>query len=471
MRTITTLFTLLFLGFLNAQVPRFYGMTPSGGANDKGVLFSLNGDGNDYTIEYAFSEMSGYGPEGGLCLAANGMLYGMTTLGGEAIGAPAGTLFKFDPGGGGFSKLVDFDLIGGNGAFGWATMIAASDGKLYGATYGGGGSGGSIFRLDPGDDSYTILKMLNQATDGGAITDALIEGDDGKLYGTCAYGGVNDAGTLFCYDISASTYTKLHDFNGTDGETPYGALCQAGNGSLYGMTFEGGSSDKGVFYRIETDGSGFTKLFDFTGPNGQTAWNHMVVAGPDLLYGAVTLGGSVGSGLLFRFVPSTGSFTEMHGFSGLDGGLLFGSPVLASDGKLYGMGGTGGAAFIGSVYRYDPGTDVVTTLHSFELPDGFSPRADLVQVGTVTGLAEIETDLPFRIWPNPSPGPFTIELNEASWIGSTGTIYDVAGRRVKEVLLTDLQSRVDLQSHPPGLYLLTISGSRGQVSSRVIIER
>jgi uncharacterized repeat protein (TIGR03803 family) len=133
-------------------------------ANDKGIIFRVNGDGSDYQIEYEFDQLSGYGPEGSLCLAPNGKLYGMTNLGGEAPGSPAGTLFKFDLGGGGFTKLVDFDLLGGNGAFGWGTMIVASDGMLYGATYGGGGSGGSIFRLDPTNDNYTIVEVLDQAT-------------------------------------------------------------------------------------------------------------------------------------------------------------------------------------------------------------------------------------------------------------------------------------------------------------------
>lgn len=471
MRLLSTFCSLLPFGLLLAQVPRFYGVTPIGGANDKGIIFHVNGDGSGYGVDFAFDELSGYAPEGGLCLAPNGMLYGMTNLGGAGTGSASGTLYKFDPSGGGFTKLVDFDLLGGNGAFGWATMIAADDGMLYGATYGGGGgSGGSLFRLDPSDDSYTIIKALDQATDGGSITDALIQGADGKLYGSCGSGGANGYGTLFRYDIGSGVYTKLHDFDGVDGRTPYGALCQAGNGTLYGMTYRGGSADNGVFYRIETDGSGFAKLFDFTGTNGQSPWNHMVVASPDLLYGAVSLGGSNSSGLLFSFVPSTSTFTEIYGFGVLEGGLLFGSPVLASDGKLYGMGASGGAFFYGSVYRYDPVSDVSTTLHSFQPPDGYSPRGDLVQVGMATGVSELAGAQPFRLWPQPTTGAFTLELFDAAWIGATATISNSIGQSVATYRISDLRTSMELQQ-PAGMYLLTLSAPQRSASARLMMER
>lgn len=470
MRPLLTLSLFLHLALLSAQVPRFYGVTPSGGADDKGILFHVNGDGSGYGVDFHFDEQSGYGPEGGLCLAPNGMLYGMTNLGGEGAGSAAGTLYKFDPTGGGFTKLVDFDLLAGNGAFGWATMMAASDGLLYGATYGGGGgTGGSLFRLDPSDDSYAIIKALDQATEGGSITDALIEGADGKLYGSCAYGGANGDGTLFSYDTGTGVYTTLHHFEAANGKTPYGALCQAGNGTLYGMTYRGGASDDGVFYRIEPDGSGFAKLFDFTGSNGQSPWNHMVVAGPDLLYGAVTLGGSSSSGLLFSFVPSTGAFTELFSFGPLEGGLLFGSPVLATDGRLYGLCGSGGDFFYGTVYRYDPVSDVATTLHSFNPPDGYTPRADLVQVGLATGVPESAAAEPFVLWPQPTSGSVTLELRDAVWIGATATITNSIGQTVGSMRLTDLRTHVELHQ-PPGMYLVTLTTPQRQVTARLLIQ-
>jgi uncharacterized repeat protein (TIGR03803 family) len=196
----------------------------------------------------------------------------------------------------------------------------------------------------------------------------------------------------------------------------------------------------------------------------------MVVAGPDLLYGAVTLGGSASSGLLFSFVPSTNTFTELHGFNTLDGGLLFGSPVLASDGRLYGMGGSGGDFFFGSVYRFDIGAIQLTTLHSFQSPDGYTPRGDLVQVGVVAGVPEITSTASFSAWPNPTTGALTVELSEASWIGSTVTIIDGLGQCVKTAGITALRTSIELD-RPPGIYLITVDGPQGRSTGRIVVDR
>ena len=53
----------------------------SGGANNKGTLFHVDADGTDFSVAYHFSDSSGYAPEGTLCLANNGKLYGTTNLG------------------------------------------------------------------------------------------------------------------------------------------------------------------------------------------------------------------------------------------------------------------------------------------------------------------------------------------------------------------------------------------------------
>lgn len=57
--------------------------------------------------------------------------------------------------------------------------------------------------------------------------------DNGLLYGTTEYGGINHTGVLFSYDISASTYTKLLDFTGPNGAYPCGSLTLVKDTSIY----------------------------------------------------------------------------------------------------------------------------------------------------------------------------------------------------------------------------------------------
>lgn len=458
-----------FLPDAHAQAPRLWGMTPMGGANDKGTLFRVDADGTDFTVEYHFSELSGWGPEGTLCLADNGKLYGTTNLGGAGA-IPAGTLFSFDPASSTFTKLVDFNNT--NGGFGWGGLVATPEGLLYGATYAGGGSGGSIFRLDPTSDTYTIVYNLVQATDGGSITSVLHRASDGKLYGCAATGGINNAGTLFSFDPSTSTFTKLYDLGGgIAGATPYGSLCDGGNGWFYGTTYAGGTENKGTLFKYTPGTNTFVKLLDFTGANGQAPWNAPIRVGTDKLYGTTANGGpSNGNGVIYSIVPSTDSYTIEYVFNILEGGLLFGNVMLASDGQLYGMGGSGGANFQGTIFRSDPATNAMTTLHSFNGPtDGYSPRGDLVVAGVATSVSEVGEIPAFSIAPNPSSGLVRIDQKAAPEMGARLRITDALGRTVYDAVLRDRTHSLQLEG-APGLYQVTVESVHGLGTRRLVLE-
>ncbi|CAN5460032.1 hypothetical protein BH10BAC3_BH10BAC3_17470 [soil metagenome] len=113
-------------------------------------------------------------------------------------------------------------------------------------TNGGSGDGGVIFSFDPASSIYAKLKDL-VAPDGIHPAGSLIQASDGKLYGmTSNYGQFNGAGVIFSFNPSSSIYTKLMDFNGTNGSNPLGSLIQASNGKLYGITSRGGSEFDGI---------------------------------------------------------------------------------------------------------------------------------------------------------------------------------------------------------------------------------
>ncbi len=57
-----------------------------------------------------------------------------------------------------------------------------------------------------------------------------------------------------------SPYTDIFNFNGTNGRNPLGAVILSGN-KLYGTASGGGSGD-GIIFCVNTDGSGFTDMFE-----------------------------------------------------------------------------------------------------------------------------------------------------------------------------------------------------------------
>ena len=75
----------------------------------------------------------------------------------------------------------------------------------------------------------------------------------GNLYGTTVYGGAHRDGSVFklTRNNGSWSYTDLYDFTGgADGGNPIGAVAVDANGNVYGTASDGGTSGKGVAWKI-----------------------------------------------------------------------------------------------------------------------------------------------------------------------------------------------------------------------------
>src|SRR5580658_2296048 len=70
--------------------------------------------------------------------------------------------------------------------------------------------------------TITVVHSFDKA-DGGLPSGGLVQGIDGKLYGTTYYGGTNDEGTVFSITTNGAL-TTLHSFDGADGADPTAGL-------------------------------------------------------------------------------------------------------------------------------------------------------------------------------------------------------------------------------------------------------
>ena len=108
---------------------------------------------------------------------------------------------------------------------------------------------------------------------GAAPLGGVIRGADGALYGvTSEGGGADNCGVVYRLDPTGAL-TSIHEFSRAEGCQPVGELALGPDGSLYGVTYVGGSVDPrlhalGTIYRIEPGGA-FTVLqrfvYEFTG--------------------------------------------------------------------------------------------------------------------------------------------------------------------------------------------------------------
>jgi uncharacterized repeat protein (TIGR03803 family) len=333
-------------------------------------------------------------PFSGLVQASDGNLYGTASDGG-ANGN--GTVFRITTSGV-LTPLYSFtavDLNGYNndGANPWAGLMQANDGNLYGmASDGGADSDGTVFRITT-NGAFTPLHSFIYDSDGGDPLGGLVQASDGNLYGTAEHGGTNIErdGTVFRF-TTTGVFTPLYSFtDGYDGGEPYGALVQANDGNLYGTTTDGGTNGQGAVFRITTAGV-FTPLYSFTGGNdGANPFGSLVQASDGNLYGTTSYaGGPDHAGTIFR-ITTHGILTTLYSFTDdNDGAYPYGGLVQANDGNLYGMASVGGADNDGTVFRITT-NGVFTPLYSFTGGnDGAQPQAGLVQAndGNLYGTTE-----------------------------------------------------------------------------------
>ena len=292
----------------------FYGVTPSGGANDYGTVFQVTPSGTLTTL-FSFNFFTGAFPQGALVEGCDGNFYGTTEYGSDN---ESGTVFKITTNGA-LVSLYSFsatDLNGNNsdGADPVAGLVQGIDGNFYGTTTKGGASGdGTVFKMTP-SGTLTTLASFNGA-DGIAPYSAVIQGSDGNFYGTTYVGGnlslgVDGSGLGTLFKITPSgILTTLVSFNGTNGAYPIAAPVQGSDGNFYGTTYDGGSSFDGNVFQLTPSGT-LTTLVSFNGGIGYWPEAALVEGNDGNLYGTTYSGGAYDYGTVFMVptaLPAVGS--------------------------------------------------------------------------------------------------------------------------------------------------------------------
>jgi uncharacterized repeat protein (TIGR03803 family) len=371
-------------GLVLANDGNFYGTTVQGGTNDTGSLFRITPAGVFNSL-YSFTALpkdgqnpGGAYPGGSLVQASDGNLYGTASAGGTNA---SGTLFKISLGGS-FQLVYAFSALGTNGENSEgsdpeAALIQGSDGILYGTAYAGGSNGfGTVFAYNVAQSQMTSLHSFQKASDGANPLAALVQGKDGDFYGTASQGGSEANGTMFKI-TSEGGFTFLHAFTGgTDGANPLAPLVQGTNGKFYG-TCANSASGFGTVFEATTNGS-VLPLYAFTGENdGANPAAALVEAAGGVFFGTASSGGSNNEGAIFS-ITSAGAFTPVMSFMGGGDGSNPQAPLVqGTTGNFYGTAFQGGADGYGTVFELTT-NGLFTLLYSFTNgQDGGFPSSGL----------------------------------------------------------------------------------------------
>jgi uncharacterized repeat protein (TIGR03803 family) len=334
MNSIKKLFILIPLFSLQiaqAQI-ELWGMTSKGGQHNSGTIFKYLPESNTHIVMHSFNDCVGQPRVNNLIKSSTGRFIGMSDFGG-AFGV--GTISEYNETANTFTTLYSFDYSSGNEPIG--KLVEASNGKLYGVTkMGGQNDAGVLFSFDLSTNIFTKLIDLSQIDNGKFPTGPLVI-DNGFIFGTTTYGGINGFGTLFKFDYTTNAFSKILDFNGSNnGKYPNSSLMKAANGKLYGDTKRGGTLDKGSIFEFDPINNNFSKKIDLDGLIiGDSLIGSMVQLADGMLYGISDFKAPTYSRVVFQYNPNTNILTRKANM----GGNEFVAPTvgftLGSDNKLY----------------------------------------------------------------------------------------------------------------------------------------
>ena len=354
-----------------------YGTASEGGSYGGGTIFKLDSSGGLTTL-HDFNGLDGSDPQGSLIFDGSGNLYGTTASGGSSS-LGLGTVFKLDSSGS-LTTLHSFDLS--DGGYPYAALVLDGSGNLYGTTSIGALGYGTVFKLEVAGNLTTLHSFTNLPPEGANPVSSLVLDAAGNLYGTTAWGGSSGCGGSGCGTIfkidGAGHFTTLHSFEGSDGASPWAAVILDGSGNLFGTT--SGNSLSGLATVFRLDGSGtLTTLHSFDDTGGQP-YGDLIRDASGNLFGTTYTGTPPfsGSGTLFK-LDSSGNLTTLHSFNSPNGANPYGSLILDGSGNSYGTTSGGGSVGFGygTVFKLDS-SGSITTLHSFDGTDGNGPYASVV---------------------------------------------------------------------------------------------
>ncbi len=208
------------------------------GGNGVGGYYLVVSDleGNTTPVNYQFpaNEFVAAGPIYG----SDGNYYGIS-----AVRAEPGYLFRLTPSGN-FTKVLTIPL----NTITPESMVHGTDGNFYGLTQGAGANGHGAFYQVTMAGQFTLLYSF---TNKNPYPAHLLQASDGNFYGiTNAYDVPPSGGEIFELTKSGQ-YTPIYKVNGRNGQSWFTTLIQGSDGRIYGTAASGGRYGLGTIFALD----------------------------------------------------------------------------------------------------------------------------------------------------------------------------------------------------------------------------
>jgi uncharacterized repeat protein (TIGR03803 family) len=264
-----------------------------------------------------------------------------------------------------YQLLYTFGTTPGDGSF-MVQPFLNLNGTLYGTTSQGGkyappSLGGTAFTISTAGTGYQVIHAFGNGSDGADLNGPLTA-VNGTLYGLTNEGGAFHTGTFYSMTPSG-TENVLYSFgNGTDGSYPGGTLAVIG-GTLYGVTGFGGTNSAGTIFSISTTGVEHV-IYNFPNTGNSDVPKAGLIAVNGVLVGVLTKQDpGLAAGAVFSINPDGSNYQTLHLFTGY--AREVDSDVVNVGNTLYGTAYAGGTFKRGIVFSLSIGGKDFRILHNF----------------------------------------------------------------------------------------------------------
>ena len=335
-----------------------------------------------YSILYSFNGRDdGRDAHAGPLIKVKDVLYGTTEYGGGVCHARCfgGTVFAITTSGS-ESVVHSFEASSKDDGKNPRSDLTDGAGILYGNTVNGGDATcycGTVFKVTL-SGAETVLHRFTGNPDGYNPDESSLLDVNGTFYGTTASGGTSNNGTVYAITTSGAE-NVVHSFAGApDGANPKATLINI-NGTLYGTTYYGGANcgshgGCGTVFTLTPSGTE-TVLYSFKGGahDGEYPAQEALLNINGTLYATTKRGGTNNLGTVFS-ITTSGVETVLHSFGGSGDGIYPYGGLIVVNGTLYGTTSNGGTVSCGLRYGGIPGCGTVfsvttsgseSVLHSF----------------------------------------------------------------------------------------------------------
>lgn len=348
-------------------------------ASNRGNIIKFDINGENPVIMHEFDSIHGRLPMGKLFLASNGKLYGTASKGGNLYTFPnstvtyeGGVLYEYDLIFDTFRVVKNFERVGNSLAQmnPQVGLIEPVSGKLFGAT------SEYLFNYNTATEATTITNTV-----GYIVNSELMKASDGNLYGTVMFNGhctntlntLGQNGSLIKVNTATNAISFIHQFicDYTEGNPPNGQLIETLPGKLNGVTWNGAYYDSdgffittgGTLFEFDITANTFKKKLDFNKQTEGSLPQPLVNGGNGKAYGVCKYDGTNPDftnqhfGTLFEYNPATNLITTVHSFGNHPSIGISGTyPTFlmkASTGKFFGSSQWG-------LFKFDPTSNSVT---------------------------------------------------------------------------------------------------------------